>query len=111
MGLKASRVGTARLGEVVASGRVARTAIFIGKALPAKVFRFSVLSPKKTFPDASTRNRVRRRCREAFGVAAVSGEVSVDLIVTPRPEALSVDFKTLVSEASELLGCYSTKLQ
>ena len=108
MGLKASRVGAVRLGEVIQSGRVARTGVFIGKALPAKVFRFSVVTPKKSFREASLRNRARRRCREAFRAAALENTPGVDLVVTARPAVLEVEFSALLAEAAELLGCYSS---
>jgi ribonuclease P protein component len=110
MGLKASRVGSERLREVLASGQPARTRLFSGKALPAKVFRFSVVAPSKAFPAANLRNRARRRCREALREAAVSPAPKVDLIVTARREVLGVDFRSLVAEAQEILKCYSKNL-
>lgn len=110
MSLKASRVGSARLREVLAKGHPSRTRLFSGKALPGNAFQFSIVAPKKAFPTAVARVSVRRRCREAFRRAAASSAPVVSLVVTVRPEAAKADFSTLVSEAAELLGCYSKRL-
>ncbi len=108
MGLKASRVGSTRLREVLISGVPARTRLFSARALPEKSFIFSVIVAKKTTPNAADRNRIRRRCREAFHRCAGSAP-SVALVVTARPDAGKAPFPTLVDEAAELLGCYSKK--
>lgn len=109
MSLKASRVGSTRLREVLASGRLARTALFSGKALPAKAFRFSVTVSKKNAPNASERNKIRRRCREAFRAAPPLSLPKIDLVVSVRADSLKVGFQQLKAEALALLGCYSTQ--
>jgi ribonuclease P protein component len=108
MGLRTSRVGATRLREVLVSGRAARTALFSGKALENKLgFRFSIVVPKKGLPSAADRNRLKRRCREAF--RAANSATPIDLVVTARASALVAPWRDLVDEARELVGCYSRK--
>jgi ribonuclease P protein component len=108
MSLKTSRVGATRLREVLVSGTPHRTDFFSGKALQNKGnFKFSVIVPKKNLPLAADRNRLKRRCREAFRAAAITAPI--DLAVTVRSTAATLPFKKLIEEARALVGCYSRK--
>ena len=102
---KPLRVGSARLREVLASGRLARTRLFSAKALPAASFGTAVVVPKRAVASAAARNRVKRRCREAFRAAGAAPAATV--VVTARPEAAEAPYPTLVAEAAEILKCYS----
>ena len=54
---------------------------------------------------AVTRNRAKRRVREAFRRALASGDAcpSIDLLITVRPEALTSDFGPMQADALAVL--------
>ena len=54
---------------------------------------------------AVARNRAKRRVREAFRRALASSDagLSIDLLITVRPEALTSDFGPLQADALALL--------
>jgi ribonuclease P protein component len=53
-----------------------------------------------------TRNRARRRVREAFRIAFSyrRSEVGLDILVTARPEALHTEFIALRDDAATVLS-------
>jgi ribonuclease P protein component len=67
--------------------------------------RLAVVAPRTVGP-AVTRNRARRRVREAFRAAleARTSQVALDILVTARPEALHTEFMALRDDASSVLS-------
>lgn len=62
------------------------------------------MTAARTIGTAVTRNRARRRVREAFRrELAAMNAASVDILVSVRPEAVAAPFASLVSDASSAL--------
>jgi ribonuclease P protein component len=89
---------TSDIAAVRADGRTAREAAFSSRSRPNDlgVVRIAVSAPRNVGP-AVTRNRARRRVREAFrtAIAAATAHHGVDLVVMARREAISADFPSL----------------
>lgn len=87
-------------------GRTLREAAFSSRSRPNDlgVVRLTVSAPR-TLGGAVIRNRARRRIREAFRFAlSETGPFrGVDMVVTARREALSLDFSALRSSAASVL--------
>ena len=60
------------------------------------------VSPSKRVGNAVTRNRVRRRLKEAFRCLSVTE--GFDIVIVPRPEAAKASFWDLKAELVLLLG-------
>lgn len=69
-------------------------------------FQLAVLAPKKTWPNAADRNRVRRRVREAYAAAAKPGQVG-RVLVTSLKAAEKAPFADLVAAAAASLPLYN----
>ncbi len=89
------------------TGRGIRDAAFIARMRPndLSVMRLAVSAPR-TVGISTTRNRARRRVREAFRQACMAaGDMpALDIVVTVRREALSADFGALRAAATAALA-------
>jgi ribonuclease P protein component len=67
--------------------------------------RLAVIAPR-TVGRAVTRNRARRRVREAFQIALTerASQVGLDILVTARPEAVHSEFIALRDDAASVLS-------
>jgi ribonuclease P protein component len=67
--------------------------------------RLAVIAPGNV-GNSVTRNRARRRVREAFRVALAShtSPVGLDILVTARPDALHTEFIALRDDAASVLN-------
>jgi ribonuclease P protein component len=90
-----------------AEGRSLRRAAFTARLrrndLPET--RIAVIAPGNV-GNSVTRNRARRRVREAFRIAFGyrRSEVGLDVLVTARPEALHTEFIALRDDAATVLS-------
>jgi ribonuclease P protein component len=93
------------IARVRAEGRAIRRTGFVARVLRtgAPELRLAVVAPGSV-GGAVTRNRARRRIREAFRRTLRADAVAgLDLLVTARPEAVAADFRALESEAAAVL--------
>jgi ribonuclease P protein component len=95
--IKTLRAEGRSLRRVAFSARLRRT------ELPEA--RLAVIAPG-TVGGAVTRNRARRRVREAFRVALLArrSNAGLDILVTARPEALHTEFPALRDDAANVLS-------
>ena len=89
-----------------ASGRAARTRTFLARAAITgePTSRLAVVAPG-TVGTAVTRNRARRRVREAFQRAFASAQSSrsIDLVISVRAEAATAPFDAIATDARTVL--------
>ena len=104
--MSAARLRRSRdIAAVRAEGRSIRRASFSARVRRSGTpgTRLAFAAPRSIGP-AVTRNRARRRVREAFrrelSTAPSSG---VDMLITVRPEAVSQAFAALVADAASAL--------
>jgi len=90
-----------------AEGRSLRRAAFTARLRPTGLpeTRLAVIAPG-TVGRAVTRNRARRRVREAFRIALTyrRSAVTLDILVTARPEAVHTEFIALRDDAASVLN-------
>ena len=67
-----------------------------------KPIRLTVVVGKKISKKAVTRNKIKRRVREAF-MPYLDGKRGASIVVFPRQQALDANFETLRSEAKQCL--------
>jgi len=93
--------------NVRTSGRASRRRTFLARAAAsaASTSRIAVVAPG-TVGKAVTRNRARRRVREAFqrAFASATASRSIDLVVTVRAEAASAPFEAIATDAKTTLA-------
>ena len=90
-----------------AEGRSLRRTAFSARLRPNDLAetRLAVIAPR-TVGRAVTRNRARRRVREAFQIAMSHrrSQAGMDILVTARPEALHTEFTALRDDAASVLS-------
>lgn len=88
------------------NGRSIRSAAFVARSLRTELSgpRIAVTAGR-SLGRAVRRNRARRRVREAFRLALMSHRDvgGVDVVVSIRPASSTLDFRSLVAEATTLL--------
>lgn len=106
--MTAARLRRSReISAVRASGRSLRRDTFTARAArtDAGGSRIAVVAPRSV-GTAVTRNRARRRVREAFrrAFASPGHRASIDLVITVRPTAAQVDFGAIEADARAALA-------
>ena len=95
------------IARVRSEGRSIRRSGFVARARPngGTELRLAVVAPG-SLGASVIRNRLRRRVREAFRLAACDTVASAgtDVLVTARREAALADFRTLRTDAASLLA-------
>jgi ribonuclease P protein component len=83
----------------------ARLIVGAPRGKPAGLYVGSVTSAK-LHKSAVTRNRMRRRCREALRIAYKGAQDarSVQLLLLPRSSSLNADFDAILRDAHALLS-------
>jgi ribonuclease P protein component len=97
---------SADIKSVRATGRALRRDTFTARAARSDEDspRLAVIAPR-TVGTAVTRNRARRRIREAFRRAfASAGGRSIDLVITVRPGAAKVEFPDIEADVRSALA-------
>ncbi len=93
--------------SVRATGRALRRDTFTARVAhsDADAPRLAVLAPRSV-GTAVKRNRARRRIREAFrrAFASASGDKSIDLVITVRPDAAKVEFPAIEADVRSALA-------
>jgi ribonuclease P protein component len=94
------------IAKVRSEGRSLRREGFSARARRAdgRDVRIAV-SASRALGGAVIRSRAKRRVREAFRLAAASrvSDAGLDLVITPRPEALKTAFARLRADAAAVL--------
>jgi ribonuclease P protein component len=97
---------TADIAAVRAEGRSLRKGAFNARVrrTGGTEIRIAVTASRQ-LGSAVARNRARRRVREAFRRAVASGGagLSMDVLITVRPEARATEFRTIEAEALSTL--------
>lgn len=63
--------------------------------------RLRILTPKKQFPRAVDRNRVRRRLKHAIS-QELDSTIGIDLIIHPSSKAIATSWIELTSDISQI---------
>ena len=104
--ISAARLRRSRdIAAVRSDGRSLRRAAFAARvrANDGQGTRIAVTATR-TIGSSVVRNRARRRVREAFRRQSPAALASnLDIVVSVRPEAVSMEFPTLLTDAASLL--------
>src|SRR3989338_7426916 len=69
---------------------------------------YTCVVSKKTLRGAVDRNRLKRRCREAFRTCAIPFRGPCAIVVDPKRAALEVSFEDMRASLASLLGKLET---
>ena len=96
----------AEFGLCFKKGRVASGRLFTTFVLPNGLSnnRLGISVSKKVAKSAVVRNRLRRRTKEAYrGLAPRMHQDGHDIVVIPKPEAITAGFAEIVASLTHLL--------
>jgi ribonuclease P protein component len=94
------------IAKVRSEGRSLRREVFIARVRRAEGHDVRIaVTASRALGGAVVRSRAKRRVREAFRLATASrvSDTGLDLVVTPRPEALKAAFPRLRADAAAIL--------